>query len=181
MELQQWGILLENPNHFSIRVGTDPRVRALLNLSGPQVAIFLAARRIMARDDTRATIEDETVNGGATVMNAAPLTYQRIHDEYTTSFVASGRYTISSDRYPSHVLHRACVDLMEMDLIRVRKERLGVGPLQYEHSDVLSAGTDIVNIPLFVHFEWYKEFLGPLKAGLLQCSTALREWGLKMN
>lgn len=187
--LVKWGQLLGDPTHYSTLVGNDPRLRALLDLSGPQVSILLAARRIIARDDTRANAEDEVdaarmkgKKGSGTVTTmVAPLTYQRIHDEYTTSFVRSGRYTISSDRYPSHVLHRACVDLIEMDLVRFRKEHSGGGTLQYDHSDILSTGTNIASIPLCVNLEWDVEFMGLLRANLLNCSTALREWGLKMN
>ena len=190
----RWGQLLGDPNHYSALVGTTPRLVALLDLSGPQIALLLAARRIMARDEARSTVDDDAV-GGRNVNNKnakngsknvsvlsliAPLTYKRMEDEYTTSFVNSERYTISSDRYPPHVLHRSFMDLMELDLIRLKKEHCGGGALQYESLSSLSTGANITNLPLYVNLEWELEFIGVLKAGLLKCSTSLREWGLKI-
>ena len=190
-ELEQirWGQLIGDPNHYSALVGTNPRLVALLDLSGPQIAILLAARRIMARDEARSTIDEDAVSGGNQNNNrknlsvlsvVAPLTYKRIEDEYTTSFVNSERYTISSDRYPPHVLYRSFMDLMELDLVRLKKEHCERGALQYEHLGALSTGANITNLPLFVNLEWELDFLGILKAGLLKCSTSLREWGLKI-
>ena len=188
----RWGQLVGDSNHYSALVGTNPRLVALLDLSGPQIAMLLAARRIMARDDVRSTVDDEAAAGGGKNNNkngsknvtalslVAPLTYKRIEDEYTTSFVNSERYTISSDRYPPHVLYRSFMDLMEMDLIRLKKEHCEGGALQYEHLGSLSTGTNISNLPLYVNLEWELDFLGVLKAGLLKCSTSLREWGLKI-
>lgn len=179
LELIQWGQLLNDPAHYSCLIGTNSCLICLLDLSGPQVAVLLAARRIEARDDARTNAEDEIestrkrgISGGASgSLMALPLTYQRIQDEYTTSFVASGRYTICSDRYPHHVLYRSCMDLMEVDIIR----------LQYGHNDILSSGANISHSPLHVNLDWDLEFMGALKTGLLHCSTALREWGMKMN
>jgi hypothetical protein len=70
---------------------------------------------------------------------------------------------------------------MELDIIRLRKEQCGGGALQYGQNDTLTTGTDITHLPLHVNLDWELEFMGALKAGLLQCSTALREWGQKMN
>lgn len=189
LELIRWGQLLNDPTHYSCLIGTNSRLISLLDLSGPQVAVLLAARRIEARDDARANAEDEIEStrkrgisgGGSSSLMALPLTYQRIQDEYTTSFVASGRYTISSDRYPQHVLYRSCMDLMEIDIIRLKKEICGGGAFQYGHNDMLSSGANISHAPLHVNLDWDLEFMGALKTGLLHCSTALREWGMKMN
>ena len=181
--LDQWERLLDFPYR-----GHDPRIRALFDLSGPQVAILLAARRILARDDTRSTVEldvDVARRNGAqqrsVLSMVAPLTYHRIHDEYTTSFVASGRYTISSDRYPSHLLYRALADLIELDLIRLKKDHAKGGPLQFAHCGALSTGANLLNLPLLINLNMTDELVGLLKAGALSCSTALREWGLKIN
>ncbi|KAL3801542.1 hypothetical protein HJC23_000980 [Cyclotella cryptica] len=188
--LIRWGKLLGDPNHYSTVVGNEPRLRALLDLSGPQVAVLLAAQRILARDDSLYTTEDavdsfrkQGAHGSSRTIAkfAAPLSYQRIHDEYTTSFVASGRYTTSSDRYPSHILRRAFIDLLELDLIRLKKDHSGGGPLQYEHCDVLSTGATITHLPLLVNLQMEEEFMGLLIAGVLHCSTALREWGMKTS
>ena len=71
------------------------------------------------------------------------------------------------------------MDLMELDLIRLKKEHCEGGALQYEHLGSLSTA-NISSLPLFVNLEWELDFLGVLKAGLLKCSTSLREWGLKI-
>jgi hypothetical protein len=189
MELIRWGQLIRDPDHYSCLLGTNTRLITLLDLSGPQVAVLLAARRIEARDDARTNVEDEIENNrskgktgdGTTSSTPLPLTYQRIQDEYTTSFVASRRYTISSDRYPQNVLYRSCMDLMEVDLIRLKREICGGGAFQYEYNDRLSSGANILNLPLHVNLDWELEFMGALKSGLLHCSTALREWGMKIN
>ncbi|KAL3807460.1 hypothetical protein ACHAXA_002720 [Cyclostephanos tholiformis] len=189
IELIRWGQLIRDPNHYSCLLGTNARLITLLDLSGPQVAVLLAARRIEARDDTRTNTEDEIENnrrkgmtGGETNSSMSlPLTYQRIQDEYITSFVASGRFTISSDRYPLNVLYRSCIDLMEVDIIRFKREICCGGAFQYTHNDMLSSGANILNLPLHVNLDWELEFMGALKAGLLHCSTALREWGMKIN
>jgi len=190
LELIRWGKLLGDPKHYSCLVGTHPRLVALLDLSGPQVAALLAARRIEARDDARANAGEDEIESrrrrglatnDKTASTSLPLTYKRIEDEYTTSFVASGRYTISSDRYPKHVLYRSFMDLMEMDIIRLKKEICGGGALQYGHNDALSSGGNISGLPLYVNLDYDLELMPILKAGMLQCSTALREWGLKMN
>jgi len=190
LELITWGKLLGDPKHYSCLVGTHPRLVALLDLSGPQVAALLAARRIEARDDARANAGEDEIESrrrrglatnDKTASTSLPLTYKRIEDEYTTSFVASGRYTISSDRYPKHVLYRSFMDLMEMDIIRLKKEICGGGALQYGHNDALSSGSNMSGLPLYVNLDYDLELMPILKAGMLQCSTALREWGLKMN
>jgi hypothetical protein len=180
--LNRWENLLNSPYR-----GNDPRVRALFDLNGPHVAVLIAARRINTRDHTRKEIEDEVDSARkrgtqkkSVLSVAAPLTYQRIHDEYTTSFVASGRYT-TSDRYSSHVLFRAFVDLMELDLIRLKKDHSNGGSSQFEHCGSLSSGANLTNLPLFVNSGLDDEFGGLLKASALNCSTALREWGLKIS
>lgn len=190
LELISWGKLLGDSKHYSCLVGTHPRLVALLDLSGPQVAALLAARRIEARDDARANAGEDEIESrrrrglatnDKTASTSLPLTYKRIEDEYTTSFVASGRYTISSDRYPKHVLYQSFMDLMEMDIIRLKKEICGGGALQYGHNDALFSGSNMSGLPLYVNLDYDLELMPILKAGMLQCSTALREWGLKMN
>ena len=182
--LNRWERLINGPY-----CGNDSRIRALFDLSGPQLAVILAARRILARDDTRSTIEhdvDAARRNGITKQTiltmATPITYQRIHDEYSTSFVASGRYTISSDRYPSHLLYRAFIDLIELDLVRFKREHSKRGPLQFEHCDSLSTNrSNLIHLPLHVNFDLEGEFVGLLKASSLHCTASLREWGLRIN
>ncbi|KAL7552717.1 hypothetical protein ACHAWF_015949, partial [Thalassiosira exigua] len=190
LELIRWGQLVQDPKHYSCLVGTHPLLVALLDVSGPQIALLLSARRISARDDTRASAEDDVesirrkkLTGEATANLSVPLTYQRIQDEYATSFLASDRYTTGPDRYPPHVLRRSCMDLMETEIIRLRREKVvDGGAQQFGHNEAISLGLDFSHLPLHVNLDWELEFIPVLKAGLLQsCTTALREWGLKMN
>jgi hypothetical protein len=73
------------------------------------------------------------------------------------------------------------MDLMEVDIIRFKREICVGGALQYAHNDMLSSGANISNLPLHINLDWELEFMGAIKTGLLHCSTALREWGMKMN
>ncbi len=171
LELIRWGQLIGDPKHYSCLVGTNSRLLALLSLSGPQVAVLLAARRIEARE--------VSTGDGCKQSESLPLTYQRIQDEFATSFVASGRYTISSDRYPLHALYRSFNELMELGIICLKRQMCGGGVLRGH--DVPCCGPESSKLPLHVNLDWDLEFIVFLKAGLLQCSTALREWGLKIS
>ena len=44
LERIRWGQLLNDPAHYSCLIGTNSRLITLLDLSGPQVAVLLAAR-----------------------------------------------------------------------------------------------------------------------------------------
>ncbi len=171
LELIRWGQLIGDPKHYSCLVGTHSRIIALLGLSGPQIAVLLAARRIEARE--------VSTGDGSKQSESPPLTYQRIQDEFATSFVASGRYTISSDRYPLHALYRSFTELMELGIICLKKQICGGGVLRGH--DVPRCGPESSTLPLQVNLDWDLEFVLFLKAGLFQCSTALREWGLKIS
>ena len=44
LELIWWGQLLNDPAHYPCLIGTNSRLITILDLSGPQVAVLLAAR-----------------------------------------------------------------------------------------------------------------------------------------
>lgn len=144
-------------------VGVDPRMQALLDLSGPQVALVLAARRILARD---AHVEDTTPK---------PLTLQRMLHEYQ-SYRGSQRY---SDR----LLCQCFMQLLETDVMRPSADHTGGGPLQYTYSQNYYAMDFITlsRMPLHLPVDIDRELGEALKNNLLECSTALREWGKKKN
>ena len=43
---------------------------------------------------------------------------------------------------------------MEMDIIRLKKDICGGGALQYGHNDILSSGTNMAGLPLFVNLDY---------------------------
>jgi hypothetical protein len=145
-------------------VASDPRIQALVDLSGPQVALLLSARRVLARDGIR---EDTTT----------PLTLDRMLEEYRS-------YKGSSNRYGGHVLSKSFRDLLELSVFQPAADHSGGGPLQYIHdpsnfslADVNTAG----RIPLHLTVDVRRELRKALEKNLLDCSTALREWGRKTN
>mmetsp|Transcript_29028 Transcript_29028/g.42802 ORF Transcript_29028/g.42802 Transcript_29028/m.42802 type:complete len:225 (+) Transcript_29028:987-1661(+) len=155
-------------------IWNDPRHRAMLDLSGPEVAILLSARRIQLRD----ALKNEEERG----FSYAPLTYERIAREYETSFVAVGRSS-GPDRYEPHVLRRAFSHLLECDVMRPEVDHTGKGPRQYffAHEYSLLNDMTLVKMPLHVTLDLDREVGEALRRRLLDCSSALREWGMKMN
>lgn len=144
-------------------VAVDPRIQALKDLSGPQVALILSARRVLARDSVR---EDTTMT----------LTLDRILEEYRT-------YQGSSNRYGGHVLSKSFQDLVEMNFFRPAADHSGGGPLQYNHDpsnfpvDLNTVG----RVPIHLTVDIHRELRKALEKNLLDCSTTLREWGRKTN
>jgi Cdc6-like AAA superfamily ATPase len=139
----------------------DPRMQALLDLSGPQVALVLAARRILARD---ALTEDTTPK---------PLSLQRMLQEYS-NFRGSNRY---SDR----ILTSCFYGLLETDVLRPSADHTGGGPLQYSYTLGHCDFATLSRMPLHLPVDMDRELERALKNDLLSCSTALREWGKKNN
>jgi hypothetical protein len=144
-------------------VAVDPRIQALKDLSGPQVALILSARRVLARDSIR---ED----------SSTPLTLDRILEEYRT-------YQGSSNRYGGHVLSKSFQDLVEMNFFRPAADHSGGGPLQYNHdpSNFPADLNTVGRVPIHLTVDIHRELRKALEKNLLDCSTTLREWGRKTN
>jgi hypothetical protein len=144
-------------------VAADSRMQALLDLSGPQVALVLSARRILARD---AHTEDSSVK---------PLTLQRMLQEYQN-------YR-GPHRYSDKLLRKCFVQLLETDVLRPSADHTGGGPLQYGYNQGYYAMEDasISRMPLHLPVDIDRELGEALKNDLLECSTSLREWGKKKN
>ena len=142
---------------------TEPRIQVLKDLSGPQVALLLAARRLLARD---AKIEDVP----------KPLTLDRMLHEYQS-------YKGNSNRYSGRLLLRSFTQMLEMDVFRPSSDHSGGGPLQYEYSGSFAEmdTTTLTKLPLHVPYGLEVELTRTLKDKLLDCSTALQDWGKKEN
>jgi Cdc6-like AAA superfamily ATPase len=139
----------------------DPRMQALMDLSSPQVALVLAARRILARDAlTEASL-------------TKPLTLRRMLVEYS-NFRGSHRY---SDKILVNSFH----GLLETDVMRPSADHTGGGPLQYRYTMGYSDFATLSRMPLHLPVHMDRELEIALKNDLLSCSTALREWGKKKN
>lgn len=140
----------------------DLRFQALLDLPQSQVALLLAARRILTREAHR----EQAVT--------APLTIQRMLNEYTTSF-RRGRSDSS--------LVPAAKQLLQQGLLIPSAEHSGGAPLQYSLSSKYKNldPYSLVRLPLHLPIEIDRELGEALNKSLLDCSTALREWGRKVN
>jgi hypothetical protein len=152
---------------------TDFRLQALRDLSGPQVALLLAARRILFRDSCTSRSQDEAAH------LQPQLTLKRILNEYRSS------YKGQSSRYTEHILQNAFVDMLEINIFRPAMDHTGSGPFQYLHQDIPLGdhnNMDVVErMPLQMTLDIHREIKEAIDSNMLNCSTALREWGRKAN
>jgi hypothetical protein len=155
-------------------VAVDPRLQAsLLDLSQSQVALLLAAKRILSRD---AHLEQAAgvLNGESA--GVPPLTLQRIIREYQ-----SFRRGIQS--YSDDLLITAAKQLLERGVLVPSLDHSGGGPMQYHIS--LSFETldpySLSRLPLHFPTDLNRELDEALSQDLLNCSTALKEWARKTN
>ena len=142
----------------------DRRMQALRDLSGPQVALILSAWRILRRDNKKE-------------IDTASLTMERILNEYKS-------YRGSANNYSTPILWKGFYSLMEIGLIRPALDHSGRAPLQYEHDDASyseMAPAVLAGLPLHLNVDIQKEFTVAMQKNLLNCSTALREWGNKIR
>jgi Cdc6-like AAA superfamily ATPase len=141
------------------------RLQALLDMSTPQVALLLSARRILKREEHR----DQAV--------LAPLTMERMLKEYE-SF---RRGSISMGN--SKLLQRAVCHLMQQGLLVPSIDHSGGGPLHY---DVTKIYRDLDHytlsrLPLQMPIDIDRELGKALEQNLLECPTALKEWGKSIS
>lgn len=142
-----------------------PRLQALLDLSQPQVALLLSARRILKREEHR----DHAV--------LAPLTIDRMLNEYKS--FSRGSTSIGNLK----LLKQAVYHLVQQGLLVPSIDHSGGGPLHY---DVTKIYRDLdyctlLRLPLHVPFDMDRELGTVLDNNLLECSTALKEWGTFIN
>lgn len=142
-------------------VAVDPRLQALLDLSTPQVALLLSARRILAREKHKEQVE------------ATPLSLERMLKEYE-SFRRG-----SASQGNTKLLKRAAHDLLEIGLLVPSMDHSGGGALQYSVTKLyrnLDPYT-LCRLPLQMPLEIDRELGKALEENLLECPTALKEWG----
>ena len=151
----------------------DPRIQELLDLPESQLAILLSARRILSRD----AAEDSST--------PKPLTFGRIKREFETfhrGHVGSG---LTTNLYEGNLLHFAFLHLMETGLICPAVDHTGGGPLQYylHHTRTHAAMEPmaLAKMPLHILLDINSELGVLLKDKMLDCSTALREWAMRIN
>lgn len=141
---------------------TEARICVLKDLSEPQVSLLLAARRLLTRD------------GKADVPK--PLTFDRILNEYQS-------FKRGNSNRDIRLLLRSFSQMLEMDVFRPSSDHSGGGALQYEYGWSLEDmdATSLSKMPLHLPYELEAELTRALKDQLLDCSTALQEWGRKEN
>lgn len=145
------------------QIVSNPRMVLLKDLSGPQVALLVSARRILARD-----AEKEEV--------PMPLNLRRLLQEYQS-------YNGTADRFPARILRAAFVELLELDVVRPSSDHTGGAPFEYDYAcsyyDMDSSTLEC--LPLHLPLELDTELSVALNGGLLQCSIYLKDWGKKKN
>lgn len=143
----------------------SPRLQALLDLSTPQVALLLSARRILKREEHR----DQAV--------LAPLTMERMLKEYE-SFKRGSRSMGNSK-----LLKRAIHHLLQQGLLVPSMDHSGGGPMHYDLTKIyreLDPYT-MSRLPLQIPLEMDRELGKALEQNLLECPTALKEWGKSIS
>ena len=142
------------------KVAVNDRVQTLRDLSGPQVALLFAARRILVRDSHRE--------------NTVPLSFDRMLEEYKS-------YKGNSNRYSRNILWPSFRDLLATGLIRPGTDHTGMAPLQYNLDDSFLdlASPTAGKIPLHLNLDIHREFQKAMDQKLIDCSAALVEWGKK--
>lgn len=146
-------------------VAVSPRLQALFDLSTPQVALLLSARRILKREEHR----EQAV--------LAPLTMERMLKEYESY----RRGSISKGS--SKLLKRAASQLMQQGLLVPSIDHSGGGALQYDVSKIyrdLDHYT-LCRLPIQIPFDVDREIGKALDDNLLECPTALKEWGKSIS
>lgn len=139
------------------------RIKAMMDMSGPQIALMLSARRILARDLHR---ENVTIT----------LTLFRIIEEYRS-------YQGNSNRYSQPILRKAFRELMDIGLIRIASDYEGSSSFLYSNiGNFYDIDPNVLlQLPLHLTADVYRELRTAIEKNLLECSAALREWGRRMN
>ena len=178
-------------------------MQVLADLSEPQVALLLAARRLLVRAShgsyAISTKKDNqaTANDNADASTACTLCLDRLLEECKTATGqgGGGRRGGSSgggganaaggitNRYSQHVLSRAFLDMLDIGILRPAMDHSGEGPFQYDYYKTRYANLDchsLGRMPLHLTFDLHREILKALESNILQASTALLEWGKKI-
>lgn len=180
----------------------DGRIQALLDSSEPQIAILLSMKRILHRYSQQRMNSTSGESSRHSLQPPPPkkITLQCILDEYQNKFIYQ-RLTIR--KFSRDILVHSFIHLLESDLIQVISPPHSYGsstkqnnptmlPMIFSPSSQkmqnnnvsalhLCTSEGIEKASLICTLDMAREIHVLLKAGMLDCSTALREWGLKMN
>jgi Cdc6-like AAA superfamily ATPase len=163
-----------NPAHADSESAgaADHLVQALCDLPGPSVALVLSARRILERDSSsHGALQSET--------SVSPqLTLHRMLHEYQSS------YRGQTANYSGPILHQAFSQLLEIGIFRPALDhRADSGILEYHHRDDALYNYNnmdgVERMPLQLTVDIHRVLKPAIEKNLLNCSTALREWGRK--
>ena len=149
----------------------DARIQALLDMSKPQVALMLSAKRILTRESHRGGVDGKVV--------PVPLRLERILKEYQSSFRRGSISNSSGRSSNTNLLMKAASGLLDRGLLVPSMDHSGGGPLQYSIGKVYTDldPHSLLQMPLHIPFDIERELGTALELNLLDCSTALREWG----
>ena len=145
-------------------LGCDGRILALLDCPGPQIALLLAARRILLRQEEQ---EKEEL----------PLTYERMVMEYQSSFVQKNK-SMGPDRYDIRILYPSFLHLVHVDLLKPATDHTGGAMYQYYHTNNTK---NLQRCPMHLNIQMHDELGILLKDNMLDCTTSLRDWGLTIH
>jgi hypothetical protein len=147
-------------------------MQVLCDLPGPSVALVLAARRILERDSSsHGALQSET--------SASPqLSLHRMLHEYQSS------YRGQTANYSGPILRHAFAELLEIGIFRPALDhRVDSGILEYHHRDdalySFNNMDGVERMPLQLTVDIHRVLKPAIEKDLLNCSTALREWGRK--
>jgi Cdc6-like AAA superfamily ATPase len=153
-------------------MAVDPRLQALLNLSMPEVALLLSAKRILIRQSHK----DDTsmLSSLSSSSSSSPLTLDRLLKEFE-----SFRRRSSSTHFSNTMLKKAVLQLLDVGLLMPVMDHVGGGPFQYGLSkSYRNLDTNsLFRLPLQMLLDIDRELAIALEQNLVTCSTALKEWG----
>lgn len=146
------------------------RASMLKNLPGSQIAVLLSAAHVISK----------SVGSGSGVdkQQFSPVTFDRVRREYE-SFTRNSLGGV--DRHSDSVFQQAFLHLMDSGLIKFAVDHSGGNTFQYSdnHSWNCPELRFFAHLPIHINVEIDMELKAALTHNLLDCSEALRNWGLK--
>jgi Cdc6-like AAA superfamily ATPase len=178
----------------NLTTAVNPRLQAVLDLSTPQLVLLLAAKRILtrqshARGNGRDGEKESSRKRDSALSLPAPLTIDRMMHEYA-SF---RRKSSSAAAYSKPILKKAALHLLGVGLLVPAEasssnatSSIATPALYYPKAVAKSyrnmdTATLTTKLPLHIPLEMDREFSKALQGNVLQCPTALKEWGKASN
>ena len=106
------------------------------------------------------------------------MTFERILNEYESNFIAQSKSS-GPDNYSQHILFRSFCDLLS-GFLKPVKDHTGGGPMQYQYGQnyTIEKKLSLQKVSLHLNIDLEGELGEALKKNLLDCTSALRDWGL---